>query len=196
MADSNLIRLSMTGYRTDRASLAEADSEGWEPWLGTLEQVFPDGMRWPWAPDHDHRLVLQVAVHEFNRESLAARTARRYATGVLRTWGLPEVVDDAALAVCELVTNALRHGLRHPAIHYSPVRLLMFRSTHALLCMVTDPSNDPPILREPDYVSETGRGLQVVAGVSAMWGWTPLRPMGKAVWAGFTAGKTRFEACR
>ncbi|GAA0408411.1 hypothetical protein GCM10009530_71000 [Microbispora corallina] len=196
MADSNLIGLSMTGYRTDRASLAEADSEGWEPWLSTLTQVFPDGMRWPWAPEDDRPVVLQVAVQDFQRETLPARSARRFTTGVLRAWAMPEVADDATLAVCELVTNAVRHGLRHPAIHSVPVRLLMFRSCRSLLCMVTDPSSDPPVLREPDYVAETGRGLQVVAGVSRMWGWTALRPTGKAVWAGFCDGRARIEACR
>lgn len=180
----------MTGYRTDRASLAEADSGARDPWLGTLEQVFPDGVRWPWTNGTEPDGAPQVAVHEFHRESLAARTARHFTTGVLRTWSMDDVSDDAALAVCELVTNALRHGLRHQAIHPVPVRLLMFRSTRALLCMVTDPSSAAPVLREPDYVSETGRGLQVVAGVSRMWGWTPLRPVGKAVWAGFTAERS------
>ena len=187
MVDINLIGLSMTGYRTDRASLAEADSVARDPWLGTLEQVFPEGKRWPWTYGQQPCGVPQVAVHEFHRESLAARTARHFTTGVLQTWSMQDVADDAALAVCELVTNALRHGLRHQAIHPLPVRLLMFRSYRALLCMVTDPSTDAPVLREPDYVAETGRGLQVVAGVSQMWGWTRLRPVGKAVWAGFTA---------
>lgn len=187
MVDINLIRLSMTVHRTDRASLAEADSGSRDPWLSTLEQVFPDGMRWPWTGGAEPYDLPQVAVHEFHRNSLAARTARHFTTSVLRTWSMEDVADDAALAVCELVTNALRHGLRHHAIHPVPVRLLMFRSACALLCMVTDPSNDAPVLREPDYVAETGRGLQVVAGVSRMWGWTPLRPVGKAVWAGFTA---------
>ncbi|MEZ0073786.1 anti-sigma regulatory factor (Ser/Thr protein kinase) [Planotetraspora sp. GP83] len=188
----------MTGYRTDSASVAEADSEGWDGWLTTLDQVFPDGCAWPWADDewHEEHARLQVAIQEFHRDILAARTARRFTAGVLRTWTMSELIDDAALAVCELVTNAVRHGLRYPVIRPHPVRLLMFRSRRSLLCVVTDPSSDPPVLREPDYVAENGRGLQVVAGVSRMWGWTPLRPLGKAVWAGFTVAKARVEACR
>jgi Histidine kinase-like ATPase domain len=140
--------------------------------------------------------VLQVAVQEFQWESVPARTARHFTTGVLEDWALPEVVDDASLAVCELVTNAIRHGLRHPVVHAAPVRLLLFRSRRSLLCMVTDPSREAPVLREPDYVAETGRGLQVVAGVSLMWGWTPLRPDGKAVWAGFSCGPSWMDTSR
>jgi hypothetical protein len=115
---------------------------------------------------------------------MAARKARRFASNVLSAWSLPGLVDDATLAVCELVTNALRHGPR-PQVASCPVQLLMFRLGWSVLCIVTDPSGDPPILREPDCTSENGRGLQVVAGVSRMWGWTPLRSTGKAVWAGF-----------
>ncbi|MBP2706203.1 ATP-binding protein [Microbispora sp. RL4-1S] len=181
----------MTGYRTDQAPLAAADAEGWEPWLSTLGQVFPDGMRWPWAPEDDRSVVLRVAVHEFAFESMPARTARRFTMDVMRSWSFAEMADDATLAVCELVTNAVRHGLRHPAIHTVPVRLLLFRSCRSLLCVVTDPSNEAPVIREPDHVAETGRGLQVVAGVSRMWGWTHLRPTGKAVWAGFCQSRPR-----
>jgi anti-sigma regulatory factor (Ser/Thr protein kinase) len=147
-------------------------------------------MRWPWAADANQRDALRVAAREFDDEGLAARTARHFTTRVLGGWSMLDLIDDAALAVSELVTNALRHGLRHRSIAACPVRLLMFGSYRALLCLVTDPSAEPPILREPDYVAETGRGLQVVAGVSRMWGWAPLDPAGKAVWAGFTTEET------
>jgi anti-sigma regulatory factor (Ser/Thr protein kinase) len=177
----------MTGL-ADSASLAEADSEGWQRWLTTLDQVFPAGTTWPWANPRQHcdPRCLQVAVQEFDHETAPARTARLFTAGVLVSWAMPGLIDDAALAVCELVTNAVRHGLRTPITHV-PVRLLMYRSGCSVLCMVTDPSVDPPVLREPDQAAESGRGLQVVAGVSRMWGWTPLRARGKAVWAGFAA---------
>ncbi|MFC0864338.1 ATP-binding protein [Sphaerimonospora cavernae] len=190
----------MTGYRADSASLAEADNDGWKLWQTILEQVFPRGTRWPWLPLEDQPSEaerydsLRVAGQEFNREILAARTARHFTATVLRGWSMSEVADDAALAVCELVTNAVRHGLSRPIVPPCPVRLLLFGSHRALLCVVTDPSDEPPLLREPDYVAETGRGLQVVAGVSEMWGWSPIRPRGKAVWAGFTSGKARMES--
>lgn len=180
----------MTG-RADNASLVEAESEGWQQWLMTLDQVFPTGKTWPWARAHQHHQPdhVQVAVQEFDHELMAARTARRFTANVLAEWTMSCLVDDATLAVCELVTNAVRHGLRPPIIH-CPVRLLMFRSGYSVLCMVTDPSGDPPVLREPDEVAETGRGLQVVAGVSRMWGWAPLHTQGKAVWVGFAADES------
>lgn len=186
----------MTGYRGNSASLAEADSNRWEPWKATLEQIFPPGTRWPWLTAEDHPCaqdpcgVLRVAVYEVQSQLRAARTARHFTTAILQSWSMPDIADDAVLAVCELVTNAIRHGLNRPATPLRPVRLLLFGSHRALLCVVTDPSATPPLLREPDYVAETGRGLQVIAGVSKMWGWAPIRPMGKAVWAGFTSAQT------
>jgi len=177
----------MTGIRTDGASLVEADGDGWERWSDTADQAFPIGRVWPWEAVErgGGQRELEVAAHECHRDLAAAGTARRFTTGVLRTWAMPDIIDDASLAVSELVANAVGHGLRRPTSEPHPVRLYLFRSRHSVVCMVTDPSNDPPILRAPDHVAESGRGLQLIAAVSHRWGWTPLRPLGKAVWAGF-----------
>ena len=37
--------------------------------------------------------------------------------------------------------------------------------------------------RQPDWGGETGRGLQIVAALSHVWGWSPIAGHGKAVWA-------------
>lgn len=183
----------MTGYRANNTSLVEVASNRWEHWQTTLEQIFPHGTRWPWLTAEDEPAAqdscgaLRVAVHEVRCQIRAARMARHFTAAMLQSWSMPDIADDAALAVSELVTNAVRHGLCRPTTPSCPARLLLFGSHRALLCVVTDPSSAPPLPREPDYAAETGRGLQVVAGLSKMWGWTPIRPSGKAVWAGFTS---------
>jgi hypothetical protein len=55
----------------------------------------------------------------------------------------------------------------------------------AVVVVVTDPSPDPPVKREPLADAEHGRGLHVVEALSYSWGWTPYEP-GKAVYAIFT----------
>jgi hypothetical protein len=55
----------------------------------------------------------------------------------------------------------------------------------AVVVIVTDPSPHPPVKRDPADLAEHGRGLHVVEGLSARWGWTPYEP-GKAVYAIFT----------
>jgi hypothetical protein len=37
--------------------------------------------------------------------------------------------------------------------------------------------------RQPDWAGESGRGLQIVAALSHVWGWSPIAGHGKAVWA-------------
>ncbi|GII57906.1 hypothetical protein Pth03_62950 [Planotetraspora thailandica] len=183
----DLTGLGMTGYRTDGTSLAEAEGDRWDEWFTTADQAFPIGRAWPWEAVErpGGQRELEVAAHECLRDITAARTARHFTTSVLKTWSMSDIADDASLAVSELVANAVGHGLRRMTADPHPVRLFLFRSRESVVCMVTDPSDDPPMPREPDFVAESGRGLHVVAAVSHTWGWTPLHPRGKAVWAGF-----------
>ena len=51
------------------------------------------------------------------------------------------------------------------------------------MCVVTDPSDPAPALKQPGGTGECGRGLHVVHALSDHWGWTLLREHGKAVWA-------------
>jgi anti-sigma regulatory factor (Ser/Thr protein kinase) len=98
-------------------------------------------------------------------------------------WSLGEFYEDAAVVVSELVTNAIRYGLRPGA--RNPLRLVLVRYDHQLVCMVTDPADTAPRLQEPDWIAETGRGLHIIEAMSRAWGWIPLLDGGKAVWASF-----------
>jgi anti-sigma regulatory factor (Ser/Thr protein kinase) len=122
----------------------------------------------------------------------SAKVARDFAISVLRTWGLPELLPDVSLIVSELVTNAVRHGLRGMAAEQvaspspdaaAPIRLAMLRQGCRLRCEVTDPSEVMPVPLEADEDAEIGRGLHLVAALSWDWGATLLAGGGKCVWA-------------
>jgi hypothetical protein len=75
-----------------------------------------------------------------------------------------------------------------PAIDGAPaadgrIELVLLRMAGALVCLVTDPSPEAPVLLEPDYTAECGRGLRIVDGLASRWGWTQLGDGCKAVWA-------------
>ncbi|MFC9976244.1 ATP-binding protein [Spirillospora sp. NPDC127200] len=84
--------------------------------------------------------------------------------------------DDARTIVSELVTNALTHtrggGL-----------LRLYLSDAGPVVEVWDLSTTLPNIRPLDLTGEEGRGLAIVARLSASWGCNPLASGGKCVWA-------------
>lgn len=122
----------------------------------------------------------------------SARRAREFTRITLGGWGMAGI-DVAELVVCELVTNALRHGLLSarwvPEEH--PIALTLLRRDPYLMCAVTDPEPGGPVLMEPCAGAESGRGLQVVESCSAAWGWQPIDGAGKVVWALLPAAELR-----
>jgi hypothetical protein len=67
-----------------------------------------------------------------------------------------------------------------------PIRLGLLLPGPYVVCAVADPSAEAPVPRQPDWLEETGRGLQVVASLSHRWGYC-VAPgeQGKVVWAAF-----------
>ncbi|MFI6518530.1 ATP-binding protein [Spirillospora sp. NPDC050679] len=84
--------------------------------------------------------------------------------------------DDARTIVSELVTNALTHT-RGGAL------LRLYLSGIGPVVEVWDLSADLPTVRPFDLTSQQGRGLAIVAQLSASWGCNPLATGGKCVWA-------------
>ncbi len=118
-----------------------------------------------------------------------ARTARRFVRELLTCWGLEALADDAEMIVDELVVNAVLHGTRAGLTRANPgggltvLRLCMLRRAGEVMLAVVDPGNETPMPRQPDWGGESGRGLQIVAALSHVWGWSPIAGHGKAVWA-------------
>ncbi|MBW1598918.1 ATP-binding protein [Streptomyces sp. JJ38] len=128
----------------------------------------------------------------------AVRTAREFTRTTLAGWELDDACENVTLAVSELVTNALRHGLAHTDAPPAdpPVRLHLMRWASRLVCAVRDPSREAPVSGNPDAsgfdesTAESGRGLFLVDAFSDSWGWQPLHGTlpGKVVWALFRVG--------
>ncbi|MET8155947.1 ATP-binding protein [Sphaerisporangium sp. NPDC005289] len=80
-------------------------------------------------------------------------------------------VDDAVLAVSELVTNSLRHS--HSEEAGGTVTLTIRSSDTAIRIEVTDEGSStstPHVRDEPD--AEGGRGLQIINALAKEWGTT------------------------
>ncbi len=93
----------------------------------------------------------------------AAAEARRYVCEAIRAWCVSVDPYIAALLTSELVTNAIRHA-------GGPVSLFVNCSAGQLRVHVQDTSPEWPALLEPQVEAEDGRGLMLVASLSADWG--------------------------
>jgi histidine kinase-like protein len=121
----------------------------------------------------------------------SVKAARDFACATLRRWGMADLGNDVGVVVSELLTNALRHALPRSACPAAePIRIGLLHPGPCVLCAVADPSDQVPVVREPDYLAETGRGLHVIASLSDRWGWTAPSRSGKVVWATFPATAT------
>jgi anti-sigma regulatory factor (Ser/Thr protein kinase) len=105
----------------------------------------------------------------------AAAQARSQVRMAICTWDVPVDQDVAALLTSELVTNAIRHTAAES------VTLAVTCSCGELRIDVHDTSRTSPVLIDAAADAETGRGLMLVATLSADWGFYPT-PAGKAVY--------------
>ncbi|RGA04714.1 ATP-binding protein [Microbispora triticiradicis] len=114
----------------------------------------------------------------------SVHSARSFAAGTLSGWGMTDLLDGMELVVSELATNALRHGMTLTCDRPREViRLSLIRRGPHVACAITDPGSNAPVLRDPSPFEPGGLGLHIVESLSACWGWCPLVPQGKAVWA-------------
>jgi anti-sigma regulatory factor (Ser/Thr protein kinase) len=112
---------------------------------------------------------------ELPADRTAPSKARHFVIDTLQGWEAPSsVVDDSALLVSELVTNAILHA------HSAPVVEVM-RSDDTLRCVVRDASVALPRKRNYSIEAVTGRGLALVDALATRWG-TDVIDDGKCVW--------------
>jgi anti-sigma regulatory factor (Ser/Thr protein kinase) len=105
----------------------------------------------------------------------AAAEARGHVRAAIRSWAVPVDPDAAVLLTSELVTNAIRH---EPG---RAVLLVITCSRGQLRVDVHDTSRSLPVVADVPTDAETGRGLLLVATLSAEWGFYRT-PAGKAVY--------------
>lgn len=115
----------------------------------------------------------------FPNETTSVSAARRYTLEAID--GLePRLADAVALMVSELAANAVRHSGTHFTVTID-------RSAELIRVAVTDRGAGSPVVRTPEPIEPSGRGLQIVQALSADWGVVPNSdPPGKTVW--FTVG--------
>jgi serine/threonine-protein kinase RsbW len=129
----------------------------------------------------------------FPRAPQSVAQARRLVRTVLGTWALDELADDAALVVSELTANAVRHArCRRIGVSVSRVAPATVRVAVTDRCrsFPGDAAAEGGLRAVADDERTDGRGLAVVAWLSARWGAEPL-PGGKQVWAELESARAR-----
>ena len=116
----------------------------------------------------------------------AVPCARLHARHLLWEWGLNGLAADAELLVSELVTNAVKATANQ---QQAAIRLRLSSDSTGVLVEVCDADPQPPAPKDlteygtPDHQEEGGRGLFLVATLSARWDWyLTQEPRGKVVW--------------
>jgi PAS domain S-box-containing protein len=120
------------------------------------------------ADVHEARLQLEP-------EPVSAREARRFLRALLVESGHEEWLEQAELAVSEIVTNAVLHA-------HTPLEVTARIGEDQLRVEVRDLSPLLPLQRSSGTEATTGRGLDLVAAVSSAYGVEPTAPTGKMVW--------------
>lgn len=93
----------------------------------------------------------------------------------LRRWGCESMVAPAALCTTELLSNVLKHT-------GSPDCVLTLQSNaETVRITVSDASTTLPVVKQPDWTSQNGRGMFLLNGTADAWGAEPT-PDGKDVW--------------
>ena len=127
--------------------------------------------------------MAEVFEQSFPPEPRSASAARVLVEQKCRDWHVPAVCRDVALAVTELVANAVRH-----AGTVLKVRLEMDRS--GVRVEVTDGSEWRGQTSASGPLPEHGRGLALVRATATKHG-VKLLKRGKTVWAEFKASPDR-----
>jgi anti-sigma regulatory factor (Ser/Thr protein kinase) len=121
-------------------------------------------------PTHLHACRVQLTTGP-----AAAGEARGLVRAAVRSWDLPVDPDVAVLLTSELVTNAIRHETAQA------VTLAIRCGRGRLRVDVHDTARFLPVVTEAAADAESGRGLMLVATLSADWG-CYRTPTGKAVY--------------
>ncbi len=178
--------------RAADAASSAASSSGFRWLRSAMETAALVSGNWPLTPDPapwQWTCFPRVAIRTPGADARSVPAARDFATATVQRWGVAERSNDVAVVVSELLTNALCHAPPEPrpARPGRAIQLGLLQPGRCVLCVVADPSRNPPVLKNPGALTETGRGLHLVGAFSDGWGYAALGDRGKAVWALFSA---------
>lgn len=105
----------------------------------------------------------------------SAEEARRFVTAQVLSLGRPELVEDVATVVTELVTNAVIHA-------GTPIELTVRSVGRGVRVEVADGSAVVPRWTPAALSATSGRGLILVDRMASTWGVEPTEG-GKTIWA-------------
>jgi DNA-binding NarL/FixJ family response regulator len=114
------------------------------------------------------------AVLDLPQDLGSVRDARRFVRATLAEWGL-----EALLVVSELAANAIAHA-------GSDYRVRLATTPSSLRIEVRDGGHGTPEPQPKSLTNERGRGLLMVAAISASWGIERSEGSRKLVWAELT----------
>ena len=136
-------------------------------------EVVGDAPEWSTSPDtHDGGRADATRAFVGDADELSA--ARQFVVDILRAWKLDHLVEDAAIVVSELATNAILHARTDYVVTVSAL-------VGTVRISVRDSSLHLPAVRDPEPTIVTGRGLILVDTIAHTWG-TERIADGKMVW--------------
>ena len=106
----------------------------------------------------------------------SAAVARRYVAATCELWRCEDVAENAVAIVSELVANVVRHAATDAVLRLELRRQL-------LTVAVSDADPAMPVRQPPESALNSGRGLNIVAGLATAWGANQTYTGGKIVWA-------------
>lgn len=111
----------------------------------------------------------------FPNEAASVSAARRYTLEVIGALEA-QLADGVAVMISELAANAVRHSGTYFTVTID-------RTDDLIRVAVTDSGAGSPIVRTPEPIEPSGRGLQIVQALAVNWGVIPnSEPPGKTVW--------------
>ncbi|MFJ9643710.1 ATP-binding protein [Streptomyces sp. NPDC004244] len=117
----------------------------------------------------------EIAFENDCADTKTCNTGIAWVRRTLTDWDLLGQGQDAVLIAAELLSNAAKHG-------GGILSLALDWHGHLLRIAVTDPSPDPPRLREHRPDATGGHGVFLVDVLAQQWGSESHGP-GKTVWA-------------
>jgi CheY-like chemotaxis protein/anti-sigma regulatory factor (Ser/Thr protein kinase) len=119
--------------------------------------------------------LLAKVVGRLPADLRSAGEARRLVRRALDGWCGDDRLDDIALCVSELVTNALVHAGSGPQVlvHVRPA---------VIHVEVSDDSGAPPVVRGAGPEETSGRGMSILGTLADRWGARRRSGGGKTVW--------------